>query len=254
MPITISLIARKGGSSKTTTALNLAGAAQDDGTPVVLLVDMDSQCSLSKALLGPDVVAGLRPHQTVQAVAERSRPAGDVARQTHVPGLLLLPGHPDLTIPDDAVLCLDGIDAGLVLIDTPPDTRDKAIRCALLTSHAVVSPVVPEAWGLQSVPEVQRLLMAAGMISNERLVFAGWLISMAQRLAMHTLCEHTMRRLHGSTVFDAVVPHAAAFKEAAAAGVPVTAYAPKSPAAKVVRKVFSELMDRLEQSMKRGAA
>jgi chromosome partitioning protein len=254
MPPTISLIARKGGSSKTTTCLNLAGAARDDGTPVVLLVDMDSQCSLSKALLGADVVAGLRPHETVQAVAERNRTAGDVARTTSVPGLLLVPGYPDLTVPSDAVLCLDGTDANLILIDTPPDIRDKAVRCALLTSHAVVSPVVPEPWGLQSVPEVQRLLMAAGVISNERLVFAGWIISMVQRLAMHTLCEHTMRRLHGATVFTNTVPHAASFKEAAGAGVPVTTYAPKSPAAKITRKVYDELFERIAQSMQREVA
>jgi chromosome partitioning protein len=254
MPVTISLVARKGGSSKTTTCLNLAGAAKDDGTNSVLVVDMDSQCSLTKALLGADVVAGLRPHETVQAVADRSRAAGDVARTTSVPGLMIVPGHPDLMVPSDAVLCLDGIDADLVLIDTPPDTRDKAVRCALLSSHAVVSPVVPEPWGLQSVPEVQRLLMSAGVVSNERLVFAGWVISMVQRLAMHTLCESSMRRLHGGTVFTTTIPHAATFKEAAGAGQPVSIYAPKSPAAKVTRKVYDELFTRIQQAMQREVA
>jgi chromosome partitioning protein len=252
--LTISLIARKGGSSKTTTALNLAGAALDDGEASVLLVDMDSQASLSKALLGPDVVQQLRPDQTVQAVADRSRAAGDVVRTTRVPGLLLVPSYPDLRVAPDAVLNLSGVDSSVTVIDTCPDIRDSAIRCALLSSHAAVSPVVPEAWGLQSVPEVQTLLMGAGVISNENLVFAGWLISMVQRAAMHAVCENTMRRLHGQTVFDVTVPHAVVFKEAAAAGLPVTHHAPKSSAAKVVRSVYAELCDRMHRALERGAA
>jgi chromosome partitioning protein len=254
MSLIVSLIARKGGSAKTTTALNLAGAALDDDAGTVLLVDMDSQASLSKALLGPDVVKGLRPDQTVQAVADRSRTAGDVVRETSVPGLLLLPSYADLRVAPDAVLNLAGIDPTLTIIDTCPDIRDSAIRCALLSSHAAVSPVIPEAWGIQSVPEVQQLLMGTGIISNDRLIFAGWLISMVQRAGMHTVCEHTMRRLHGATVFDTVVPHSVMFKEAGAAGVPVTHHAPKSGAAKVARAVYGELCGRIEKALEREAA
>jgi chromosome partitioning protein len=254
MPMTVSLVARKGGSSKTTTVLNLAGAALDDGAGSVVVVDLDSQCSLSKALLGPEVVASIRPHETSQAVADRSRAAGDVARATKVRGLLIVPSHPDLVVAPDSVLNLAGIDASLVICDTCPDIRDPAVRCALLSSHAAISPVIPEAWSLQSVPEVQRLLMGSGIISNERLIFAGWLMSMVQRLAMHTVCENTMRRLHGGNVFDVVVPHAVVFKEAAAAGVPVTHHAPKSAAAKVVRNVYSELCERVQKHLEREAA
>lgn len=254
MPMTVSLIARKGGSSKTTTCLNIAGAALDDGARSVVVVDLDSQCSLSKALLGPEVVRDLRSSDTSQAVADRSRAAGDVVRETRVPGLLVVPSHPDLRISPDSVLNLSGIDADLVVVDTCPDTRDPAVRCALLSSHAVISPVIPEAWSLQSVPEVQTLMMGAGVISNERLIFAGWLLSMVQRLAMHGVCESTMRRLHGATVFDAVVHHAVVFKEAAAAGIPVTHHAPRSAASKVVREVYSELCDRIQKHLEREAA
>lgn len=254
MPLTISLVARKGGSSKTTTVLNLAGAALDDGAKTVVVVDLDSQASLSKALLGPEVVKNLRPSETVQAVADRSRAAGDVVRETRVPGLLLIPSHSDLNVVPDSVLNLAGIDASLVVLDTCPDTRDPAVRCALLSSHSAISPVVPEAWSLQSIPEVQTLMMSSGIISNERLIFAGWLISQVQRLAMHTVCENTMRRLHGDMVFGVTVPHAAAVKEAAAAGVPVTHHAPKSSAAKVARAVYSELCDRIQKQLEREAA
>lgn len=254
MGLIVSLIARKGGVSKTTTCLNLAGAGIDDGAKNVLLIDMDSQASLSKAVLGPAVVDSLRPDQTVQAVADRSRSAGDVVRDTAIPGLQIIPAYSDLRIPPDGALNLAGVDPDLVLIDTPPDTRDSSVRCALLSSNTVISPVVPEGWGLQSVHSVQQLLMSAGLVSNQGLFFAGWLVSMVQRIAMHTVCEDTLRRLHGGTVFNVTLPHAAAFKEAAAAGLPITKHAPKSAASKAVRAVWNELLDRVEVAVKRGAA
>jgi chromosome partitioning protein len=254
MTLILSLIARKGGSAKTTSALNLAGAALNDGAQSVLLVDMDSQASLSKALLGPDVVRGLRPDQTVQAVADRSRAAGDVVRETKVPGLLLLPSYPDLRVPPDAVLNLSGIDPTVTICDTCPDVRDNAVRCALLSSHVALSPVVPEPWSLQSVPEVQGLLMGSGVISNERLIFAGWLLSMVQRAGMHTACESILRRLHPGAVFTTTVPAAVMFKEAAGAGLPVTHHAPKSGAAKVVRAVYAELCQRIQSALESEAA
>lgn len=254
MPIVAALVARKGGSTKSTNVLNLAGAALDDGAKTVVIVDLDAQCSLSKSLLGADVVRNLRPDQTVQAVADRSRAAGDVVRETKTPGLLVVPGCPDLHVPPDAVLNLAGIDSPFVVCDTPPDTRDPAVRCALLSSHAVISPVVPEVWSMQSIPEVTSVLMSSGIVSNERLVFCGWLISMVQRFAMHQICEETIRRLHSTNVFSQVIPSAVIYKEASASGQPVSHYAPKSNAAKVARAVYSEFCERFQKHLEREAA
>lgn len=254
MSVILSLVARKGGVGKTSGALNLAGAAIDDGAKRVLLIDMDSQASLSKALLGASVVEGLRPDHTVQAVAERHRSAGDVLRQTPVDGIDIVPSFNDLHIPHDGALNLAGVDHDLVIIDTPPDIRDSTVRCALLASNVVISPVVPEGWGLQSCHSVQQLLMSAGLVSNQHLIFAGWLLSMVQRVAIHSLCCDTMRRLYGGNVYKNVLPQATAFKEAAAAGLPVTKHTPKNKAAKSVRAVWAETMERIEAALKRGAA
>lgn len=254
MSVILSLVARKGGVGKTSAALNLAGAAIDDGARRVLLIDMDSQASLSKALLGASEVESLRPDQTVQAVAERYRSAGDILRETPVEGIDVVPSYNDLRIPHDGALNLAGVDHDLIIMDTPPDIRDSTVRCALLASNVVISPVVPEGWGLQSCHSVQQLLMSAGLVSNQQVIFAGWLLSMVQRVAIHTLCCDTMRRLHGPTVYENTLPHATAFKEAAAAGVPVTKHTPRNKAAKAVRAVWAETMERIEASLKRGAA
>lgn len=254
MGLTLSLVARKGGCGKTSTAINLAGAALQDGAKRVLVVDLDSQASLSKVCIGASQAESLRPDQTVQAVAEGRCGVTDVIRETSIPGLLLLPSHADLAIPPDAVLDLAGVDADLVLIDTPPDTRNPAVRFALVASHAVASPMLPEAMGLQSVSGVQSLLLSAGLMDNPALTFTGWMISMRQRIALHELCETTMRRLHGDQVYSTVIPSAAAFKEAAAAGKPITHYSPKSAGAKVVRDLWAEVLTRLHAATGRVAA
>jgi cellulose biosynthesis protein BcsQ len=256
MPLVISMLARKGGVGKTSTALNLAGAALDDGTKTVVLIDMDSQASLSKALLGAQTVEQLRPDQTVQAVADRSRSAGDVVRETSIKGLLVVPSFPDLRIQPDGALHLSGIgdEDTLVILDTPPDIRDSAARCSLMAAHAVISPLVPEAWAMQSVPGVQQMLMGSGIVSNQNLMFCGWLLNMVQRCAMHTVCIDTMQRLHGASVFDTMIPQAVIYKEAAGAGLPVTHHAPKSEGAKTCRAVYAEMCGRIQKTLERGAA
>ena len=255
MSIIMSLVARKGGVGKTSCALNLAGAALDDGAKTVLVIDLDSQASLSKALLGPDEVARLRPDQTVQAVAERTRSAGDVARETAVRGLFIVPSYSDLRVQPDGALHLAGIEPTITICDTPPDIRDSATRTALMASNVVVSPLVPEGWAMQSVPGVQQMLMGSAIVSNQHLHFAGWLLNNVQRCAMHGVCIDTMKRLHGSNVFEQMIPASVAFKEAnSGAGLPITHHSPKSANAKVIRAVYSELLARIEQSLERSAA
>lgn len=254
MPLSLALVARKGGVSKTTNVLNLAGAALEDGAKTVVVVDLDPQSSLSKALLGTAVVDQLRPVCTVHSVLDGSRRAGEVIADTPIPGLRIIPSHQDLIAPADAVLDLGGVDADLIILDTPPDTRNPVVRAGLLAATTVLSPLVPEAWGVQSVAGVQQLLLSAGLVSNRSLVFAGFLIAMRQRIAMHDACEDVLRRLHGGLVFNTVVPSLAAFKEAAAAGVPITMHSPKSAASKVVRAAWGELLDRVAATAGRDAA
>lgn len=255
MSIILSLVARKGGVGKTSCALNLAGAALDDGAKTVLVIDADSQASLSKALLGSEEVSRLRPDQTTQAVADRTRCAGDVARETAIPGLFIVPSYHDLRVQPEDALNLAGIEPEITIIDTPPDIRDGSTRTALMASNVVISPLVPEGWAMQSVPSVQQMLMGTGIVSNQHLHFAGWLLNNVQRCAMHGVCIDTMKRLHGAGVFEQMIPASVAFKEAnSGAGRPITHHAPKSSAAKIIRAVYSELLTRIEQALERSAA
>jgi chromosome partitioning protein len=68
------------------------------------------------------------------------------------------------------------------------------------------------------------------------------------RLSVHNAIEGVLRRVHGDSVFHAVLPDAAAFKAASVARLPIHRSAPRSPAAKAIAAVFEEMLSRIEQA------
>jgi len=77
----VAVLGRKGGSAKTTTAYNVAGALAADGKRC-LLVDLDSQASLTRALsddpVAPDGGIGARIAEPRRGMRDIIRPVGDL--------------------------------------------------------------------------------------------------------------------------------------------------------------------------------
>lgn len=248
MGIVLSLVSRKGGVSKTTLALNLAAVMGEDGLRV-RLVDLDSQASLSQFFLGSEAVELLRPKHTVEALFDGAT-VESIEQPTRIPGVSLIPAG--LRFKPDAVLAIPIRSAGIdvVLVDSPPDTNNPAVRSALLVSDFVLSPVVPEPFGLQSIASVQQLLGSVCMASNPRLSLLGYVVAMKQRLAVHSAVSELLRRIHGGQVFTTEIPSTAAFKEAAAAGKTLIEYQPRGQAANSLRALWQEAGERIAQSSK----
>jgi cellulose biosynthesis protein BcsQ len=172
---------RKGGVGKTSTVHHLGGTLARRGLRV-LLVDVDSQASLTQGLLGPEAAEALDPAATIAAVMDESGVVSprDLVRPTPFPNLHLIPGSEAaerFNVPDpwDAglrqLILRDALDeAGegfdLVLIDCPPlsigadasvisrwvdgvlvvidlnASTDRAVREALRQLEAVKAPVI----------------------------------------------------------------------------------------------------------------
>ncbi len=124
----VAVLGRKGGSAKSTTAYNLAGALAANGVRC-LLVDLDSQASLTRALsdddVPPDGGIGTRIAEPGRGIAEIVRTVGD--------GLDLVPGDRSIEAAANALaqnptgplrlrLLLDAIAGGYgaVIVDTAP--------------------------------------------------------------------------------------------------------------------------------------
>lgn len=101
MPSVLSPIARKGGVGKASTALSLAGAALDDGLSRWPWWNLDSQASLSRAILGS--IEAIRLSGSAQALTD-GVPAESLFQPTQTQGMSILPAHPDLRLPTGTLL------------------------------------------------------------------------------------------------------------------------------------------------------
>jgi len=161
-PLTIAVAGRKGGSGKTTTSINLAGALAERGLRV-LLIDLDPQASLTRLILGDEYVQaddadeadedsgsptagiGARLLRTRKGVVDLVRPA--------FAGVELVPGDRSIettafALNDDPtgplrlrklLASVTGYD--VVLLDTPP-SLGFALNSALLAASVAVLPTM----------------------------------------------------------------------------------------------------------------
>jgi chromosome partitioning protein len=256
----ITALNQKGGVGKTSTCHHLAGTLALMGRRV-LLVDNDPQSSLTQGLWGPSAALGVDPAETVASVYDGDAFAERVVKPSGIDGVDLVPGSVHSTrhnvpMPHeadwDAQVCLrtfldevrDHYD--LVLIDCPPNLH-LCSWAALVASDHLIVPLQPEDYGAQGIAEVRDAVDRVVSGPNPDLALLGYLITMvAPRRSIHQLYEERLRSLYGPLVFSARVPEAADFVEAVARRLPIAQYKPRGSAAKAIKALAEELIDRLD--------
>jgi chromosome partitioning protein len=159
----LTLANHKGGVGKTTTALNLAfGLAGKGYEKQVLLVDMDPQANLTRALSSPHEPHAARMHLGDYFAGRRH--LAELVRPTQFPTVWLIPSHNDLALADTGLAAgpaaelrfvrdvhaatmsppevMDARPFDWIIIDTGP-SMGFFTRSALAASHYVLMPVSP---------------------------------------------------------------------------------------------------------------
>jgi chromosome partitioning protein len=246
----IAWLSEKGGTAKTTCAINCAVGLAKRGS-CVLLADLDPQANASLVLLegkpaGPP---------TLGAVLLGEVEATEAIRPTHIPRLDILPSDVSLA---DASLELSNmigrenrLRAALMpvesaydflILDTSP-TRSLLTINALTTVQEVLVPIEPGLFSLSGLGQLQAAVEdVRRYLDNKSLRVAGLVLTRTRRDNVSRDVEQHLRATFGELVHRATIPSNAKVEEAHGRFQSVLDYAPRSPGAKAYLELVEEIV------------
>jgi len=246
----ICIASQKGGTGKTTTALNLA-VCLTELDQHVLLIDIDPQANLSTGL-------GLDLYKTEYTIYEvllnPDRGLELSLTNTSISNLDLVPSTLNLA---GAELELGGKlgrewllrkamkrlpkEYDYIIIDTPP-SLGLFTQNALMASQEVLVPLQVHVYALRALVQLQTTINMVQEF-NPDLHISGVVCTMYDsRNNLSKIVEETIRHEFKEIVFNTVIPINIALAEAPASGQPITKYAPKSVATMAYRNLAKELL------------
>ncbi len=223
----------KGGSGKSTTAINLATALHQRGKRT-LLVDLDPQANATLAV-GIDP-ATLRKHVNTLFIDVHAQPQ-DVMITTDF-GLPVLPAHPDLANTEAGMKATQiGVLKGIVepvqhrfdiiVIDTPR-LRSYLSMSALVVADEVIIPLQAHYLAMSALQETLTEIENVRKGLNPRLKVAGILPTMVNaRTNISRAVLDQVRTAYGELLYPFQVDFSVKHAEASLAGVPLVLYDPR---------------------------
>lgn len=229
--ITVSIF--KGGTGKTTSAVNLSASLAQLGRRV-LLVDLDQQASATKHLgIDPE-----RINPNLFHVFLRQVPASLAVQRTEF-GFDIIPGNGLLAAIEESLeegdeAILSEILAGqkdaydFVIIDSPP-SKSMLSRSSLAGADQVLIPLQAERPALDGVQDMLRFIQEIIWPKyNPNLKIAGILPTMLKRSTTHSAgVVQRAREIWGDKVFSIEIPESIAFPRSYDHGVPINFFDPE---------------------------
>ena len=248
----VALANHKGGVGKTTSTISIAAALADYGRRV-LVVDFDPQGALSAGLgfhsyEGPTVY---------DLMTEKSVSANDVIVKTRTENLDLIPANIFLSAVEIKLVSEVGResilknalravsdDYDVILIDCQPSLGLLTVN-ALTAAHGVIIPLACEFFALRAVALLVDTVDMVRERLNPGIKVDGILATLYDARTLHSreVLERIIERF-GDDVLSTPIHGTVKFKDASAAAVPITTYAPDSDAAEAYRTVARELIAR----------
>lgn len=237
------ILSTKGGPGKTTVTANL-GAFCADANIRTLLIDLDTQPSLSSFYR----LEHEAPFGTYQLISQNETIPDLVISRTCIPNLsLILSNDPHNQLSNMLLYAADGrlrlrnlmsefaLDYDLILIDTQ-GARSVTLETALLCSDLAISPITPDMLaarefyrGTQQLLKDLAPLASLGVHTPPLNIVINKLdatndASLIYQSLVETLADHPQINL-----LDTTIPAAVSFRRAATEGVPAHRLEPRQP-------------------------
>ena len=231
-PVIIAIAQNKGGTAKTTTALNLGAALAARGKRV-FLIDLDPQANLSSGL---GINLAELDKSMYQVFIDKAVSLESVGYACE--GMHLAPAHISMvTLEMDLVnrngrewilkRKLDALDGkyDYVLIDCPP-SLGLVVTNALAACHYVLLPVQTQAYALYGVPQLMEMIGVIKEDLNPGLKILGVLLTFTNRTRLSREVEEEVKNHFKGEVFTTSIRQSVKIAEAPLAEKSILSYAP----------------------------
>lgn len=252
MPKILSFAGHKGGSGRTTSAVNVAASLTKHFKKKVLLIDCDPQKNLTISLGYKEPVDA-----TLYKVLRGEIDIED-AIIADPSGVFLVPSEFDLAGFESEVAAKRGRehilkkkiagqlkDFDFVLLDLPPVMGQLTLN-ALTASDFVLIPFLAETLSLEAIPAVFQIIDDVIEYTNDRLQICGLFGTQYDaRLVIHKTILQEARDRHRDQVLQSIISRTVAITEAQTVGTDIFEYAPKSKGAQDYLDLTNEILQRI---------